>query len=62
MLIGALVGGLLGGLIGKTDSSDPFAGLEVLAGIALGSGAGIVVGGAVGAGVRTEIWSPVPLH
>ena len=63
-LIGLLVGGFIGGLIGSTnaDSRDPWAGLNILAGISVGIGAGAVVGGALGAGARTEIWSPVPIH
>ncbi len=63
-LIGLLVGGFIGGLIGSTtaDSRDPWAGLNILAGIFVGIGAGAVVGGALGAGARTEIWSPVPIH
>jgi hypothetical protein len=63
-LIGLLVGGVIGGFIGSTntDSSDPFAGLHILAGVLLGSAAGGVVGVAAGASTRTEIWSPVPLH
>jgi hypothetical protein len=61
-VIGVLVGELLGGLLGGADAGDdPFEGLYVLAGVILGSG-GLVVGGAIGAGVRTEVWSPVPLH
>ena len=63
-LIGLLVGGFIGGLIGSTnaDSRDPWAGLNILAGISVGIGAGAVVGGALGAGARTECWSPVPIH
>ncbi len=63
-LIGLLVGGVIGGLIGSanTDSGDPWARLNILAGISVGIGAGAVVGGALGAGARTEVWSPVPIH
>jgi len=63
-LIGLLVGGVIGGLIGSanTDSGDPWAGLNIFAGISVGIGAGAVVGGALGAGARTEVWSPVPIH
>ncbi len=63
-LIGLLVGGVIGGLIGSanTDSGDPWASLSILAGISVGIGAGAVVGGALGAGARTEVWSPVPIH
>jgi len=63
-LIGLIVGGVIGGLIGSSnaDSGDPWAGLNILAGISVGIGAGAVVGGALGAGARTECWSPVPIH
>jgi len=63
-LIGLLVGGVIGGFIASAsaDSGDPWAGLNIVAGISLGIGAGAVVGGALGAGARTEIWSPVPIH
>ena len=63
-LIGLLLGGFVGGLIGSAsgDPRDPWARLNILAGISVGIGAGAVVGGALGAGARTEIWSPVPIH
>src|SRR5436309_6903077 len=54
-LIGLLVGGVIGGFIASANTdSDPWAGLNILAGISVGIGAGAVVGGAMGAGARTE--------
>ena len=62
MLIGFVVGALVGTVIASAtmDSGDPYAGLGVLVGITVGGGAGLLVGGAAGSGMRTEVWSEVP--
>jgi len=62
MLIGFVVGGVVGAVIASStmDSGDPYAGLGVFMGFTLGGSAGMLVGGAVGSGTRTEVWSELP--
>src|SRR5258705_666681 len=62
VLIGALVGGVLGAVLGKTESSEYFQGLSALSNVFVGAAAGTLVGGALGAGARAEVWGPVPVH
>ena len=63
-LIGALVGALIGGVLGgqAEETSSYYQGLNVFAGVLVGAAAGGVVGGVAGASVRTEVWSPLPIH
>ena len=55
-----LNGGVFGGQSEETGSY--YQGLNVFAGVLVGAAAGGVVGGVAGASVRTEVWSPVPIH
>jgi len=63
-LIGMFVGGLVGAAIGSatTNSGDPFQALNVFGGVLVGAAGGSLVGGLAGASMRTEVWSPVPIH
>jgi len=63
-LIGVLVGAVIGGVLGgqSEGTSSYYQGLNVFAGVLVGAAAGGVVGGVAGASVRTEVWSPLPIH
>lgn len=66
--IGLLSGALIGGIIGSTQHPDGSMGSlacsddpATACGVILGAPAGFILGGVVGALIRTDRWRPVPL-
>ena len=54
---GALIGTLLGAVVGTVIADTGFGGLSKLSGAIIGAGAGVLLGGAIGASLQTEVWS-----
>ncbi|MGH7600572.1 MAG: hypothetical protein ACREOI_29810 [bacterium] len=61
--MGLAAGALLGITIGAAseDTSDPYAGLAPLAGLAIGAPAGLFLGTVIGLQINTKQWEEVPL-
>jgi hypothetical protein len=58
-VVGLLFGGVTGFILAGGEDGSQWGGLQRVAGSMIGSLAGLVTGGLIGAAVRTEVWSDV---